>query len=215
MPTSPPGPGSTSRSSPLSVSRIRTARMGRHRIMLMAGTPVLAPVVGSAASVAGRLLGRVGRSFARRLEADLDHRDPDFIREQLPMSWLLSTLWFRGEVRNLAQDPRAGTGAPRRQSLRRQPDARHDRLHARLQRLLRGRAAVLPARPQPRARIPRRAIPPPVRHGQRVPRARERGARGRRGGPRLSRRRLGGPPARAGRAARSTSTGAKVSSSWR
>ena len=52
--------------------------MGTHRITLMAGTPVLAPVVGSAASVAGRLLGRLGRSFARRLEADLDHRDPDF-----------------------------------------------------------------------------------------------------------------------------------------
>ena len=50
------------------------------------------------------LLGRAWRELAglvqRRIpRADLDERDPDFIREQLPLFWLFSSLWFRGEVR--------------------------------------------------------------------------------------------------------------------
>ena len=40
-----------------------------------------------------------------RLTADLDDRDPDYIRENLPLSWLMATLWFRGEVRNLGNIP--------------------------------------------------------------------------------------------------------------
>ena len=42
------------------------------------------------------------------MTADLDDRDPDYIRENLPLSWLLSTLWFRGEVRNLGNIPENG-----------------------------------------------------------------------------------------------------------
>jgi 1-acyl-sn-glycerol-3-phosphate acyltransferase len=60
-------------------------------------------------SVLGRawreLTGVVGRRIPR---ADLDERDPDYIREQLPLFWLFSSLWFRGEVRGLGNVPDEG-----------------------------------------------------------------------------------------------------------
>ena len=40
--------------------------------------------------------------------ADLDERDPDYIRESLPRLWLLSSLYFRGEVRGLGNIPEHG-----------------------------------------------------------------------------------------------------------
>ena len=40
--------------------------------------------------------------------ADLDERDPDYIRESLPRLWLLSSLYFRGEVRGLGNIPEEG-----------------------------------------------------------------------------------------------------------
>jgi 1-acyl-sn-glycerol-3-phosphate acyltransferase len=40
--------------------------------------------------------------------ADLGERDPDFIREQLPLMWLLGSLYFRGEVRGLGNIPEDG-----------------------------------------------------------------------------------------------------------
>src|SRR2546423_2236561 len=45
---------------------------------------------------------------ARIPRADLDERDPDYIRESLPRLWLLASLWFRGEVRGLANIPESG-----------------------------------------------------------------------------------------------------------
>ncbi len=60
------------------------------------------------ARAAGRLAERVGRSVTSRLTADLDDRDPDFIRENLPLSWLMASLWYRAEVRNLANVPEKG-----------------------------------------------------------------------------------------------------------
>ena len=33
--------------------------------------------------------------------ADLDQRDPDYIRDRLPGTWLLASLYFRAEVRGL------------------------------------------------------------------------------------------------------------------
>ncbi|MEO7197668.1 MAG: lysophospholipid acyltransferase family protein [Solirubrobacterales bacterium] len=54
------------------------------------------------------MLGPLARSIGSRLSADLDDRDPDFIRENLPLSWLISTLWFRGEVRNMDNVPEEG-----------------------------------------------------------------------------------------------------------
>lgn len=39
---------------------------------------------------------------------DLDERDPDFVRERLPGLWLLSSLYFRGDVRGLGNIPDEG-----------------------------------------------------------------------------------------------------------
>src|SRR4029077_3491756 len=43
-----------------------------------------------------------------RLTADLDDRDPDFIRENLSLSWLIASIWFRGEVRDMERIPEEG-----------------------------------------------------------------------------------------------------------
>jgi len=40
--------------------------------------------------------------------ADLDERDPDYIREQLPGLWLFASLYFRAEVRGLKNIPSEG-----------------------------------------------------------------------------------------------------------
>jgi 1-acyl-sn-glycerol-3-phosphate acyltransferase len=39
---------------------------------------------------------------------DLEGRDPDYIRVQLPLWWLLSYLWFRAEVRGMEKIPQKG-----------------------------------------------------------------------------------------------------------
>ena len=58
----------------------------------------------------GGLPGRLVRALAGLVQtrippADLDDRDPDYIRENLPGLWLLASLWFRAEVRGLANIP--------------------------------------------------------------------------------------------------------------
>jgi 1-acyl-sn-glycerol-3-phosphate acyltransferase len=63
----------------------------------------------AAPGVAERVLGGLARQVQRRIPAaDLDERDPDYIREALPRQWLLASLWFRGEVRGLGNIPEAG-----------------------------------------------------------------------------------------------------------
>lgn len=63
----------------------------------------------AAPSLAGRLLRGVADQVTRRIpRADLDERDPDFIRERLPMLWLAASLWYRGEVRGLGNIPEHG-----------------------------------------------------------------------------------------------------------
>jgi 1-acyl-sn-glycerol-3-phosphate acyltransferase len=59
------------------------------------------------------LLARVLRTIAdearRRIpRADLDERDPDYIRERLPLLWLGASIWYRGEVRGLGNIPESG-----------------------------------------------------------------------------------------------------------
>lgn len=49
-----------------------------------------------------RLRGRAGGV------PDLDERDPDFVRERLPGLWLLSSVYFRGDVRGLGNVPDTG-----------------------------------------------------------------------------------------------------------
>jgi len=60
-------------------------------------------------SLAASALRGLAGAVARRIPvADLDERDPDFIRERLPGLWLLSSLYFRGEVRGLGNIPEQG-----------------------------------------------------------------------------------------------------------
>src|SRR4051794_28886754 len=61
----------------------------------------------------GGLAGRFVRALAGAVQsriptADLDERDPDYIRERLPGIWLLASLYFRGEVRGLGNIPEEG-----------------------------------------------------------------------------------------------------------
>jgi 1-acyl-sn-glycerol-3-phosphate acyltransferase len=63
----------------------------------------------STGSLFTRALREVSSQVSRRIpKADLDERDPDFIRERLPLMWLLASLWFRGEVRGLGNIPDSG-----------------------------------------------------------------------------------------------------------
>ena len=41
-------------------------------------------------------------------KADLDQRDPDYIRDQLPGTWLLASLYFRADVQHLDRIPAEG-----------------------------------------------------------------------------------------------------------
>ncbi len=59
------------------------------------------------------LIARAVRAVAQQAQkriprADLDERDPDFIRERLPLMWLLASIWYRGEVRGLGNIPDDG-----------------------------------------------------------------------------------------------------------
>jgi 1-acyl-sn-glycerol-3-phosphate acyltransferase len=67
---------------------------------------------GIAGGVTSRLRGAgkavaesIGGTFSDALRADLDDRDPDYIRANLPTLWLATSIWFRGEVRNLGNIP--------------------------------------------------------------------------------------------------------------
>jgi 1-acyl-sn-glycerol-3-phosphate acyltransferase len=57
------------------------------------------------AGVAGVLDWARQQVAARVPKADLDQRDPDFIRDQLPGLWLLASLYFRADVRGLDRIP--------------------------------------------------------------------------------------------------------------
>jgi 1-acyl-sn-glycerol-3-phosphate acyltransferase len=58
-------------------------------------------VTGAIAAIAEQAQARVPR-------ADLDERDPDYIRESLPGLWMLASLYFRAEVRGLHHIPAEG-----------------------------------------------------------------------------------------------------------
>jgi 1-acyl-sn-glycerol-3-phosphate acyltransferase len=59
-------------------------------------------------ALVGDALGAVKKRASKRLTADLHDRDPDYLREMLPLLWLISTFYFRGEVRNLGNIPDDG-----------------------------------------------------------------------------------------------------------
>jgi 1-acyl-sn-glycerol-3-phosphate acyltransferase len=55
--------------------------------------------------VASAAMRLVRERVSRRLSAHLEDRDPDYIREALPLLWLISTFYFRAEVRDLGNVP--------------------------------------------------------------------------------------------------------------
>jgi 1-acyl-sn-glycerol-3-phosphate acyltransferase len=60
-------------------------------------------------SIAGRAIAAVAEQAQRRVPAaDLDERDPDYIRETLPRLWMAASLYFRAEVRGLQKIPEEG-----------------------------------------------------------------------------------------------------------
>jgi 1-acyl-sn-glycerol-3-phosphate acyltransferase len=68
-------------------------------------------------SVNGRasdgLVAQLGRAVSQQLQAripraDLDERDPDYIRETLPGLWLLASFYFRADVKGLDNIPADG-----------------------------------------------------------------------------------------------------------
>ena len=67
------------------------------------------PGPGSLAEIATRLIGAIADEAQRRVPtADLDERDPDYIRETLPGLWMLASLYFRADVRGLQHIPEDG-----------------------------------------------------------------------------------------------------------
>ncbi len=64
---------------------------------------------GSRRSLLSRTLRGITEQIEKRIpRADLDERDPDYIRERLPLMWLAASIWYRGEVRGLGNIPDDG-----------------------------------------------------------------------------------------------------------
>jgi len=64
---------------------------------------------GSLVQIPGRVIAAIAEEARRRVpSADLDERDPDYIRETLPGLWMLASLYFRAEVRGLQNIPEEG-----------------------------------------------------------------------------------------------------------
>src|SRR4051794_35321650 len=67
-----------------------------------------ASLVGSISAAAGRVASAAAGRLMRVPRADLDERDPDFIRERLPAFWLAASLYFRADVKGLENIPDKG-----------------------------------------------------------------------------------------------------------
>jgi 1-acyl-sn-glycerol-3-phosphate acyltransferase len=74
------------------------------------GAPGEAPPRGGAlVNMVTGLVGAIAEEAQRRVPtADLDERDPDYIRETLPGLWMLASLYFRADVRGLQHIPEEG-----------------------------------------------------------------------------------------------------------
>jgi len=63
----------------------------------------------SLAEIGSRVVGAITALAQSRIpKADLDERDPDYIRESLPGLWMLASYYFRAEVRGLDRIPAEG-----------------------------------------------------------------------------------------------------------
>jgi 1-acyl-sn-glycerol-3-phosphate acyltransferase len=60
---------------------------------------------GPLGALVGSAVGGLRKRVSKRLNAQLEDRDPDYLREMLPLMWLISTFYFRGEVRGLGNIP--------------------------------------------------------------------------------------------------------------
>jgi len=59
--------------------------------------------------IGGDVGGWIAKQVASRVPvADMDARDPDYIRDNLPFTWLIASLWHRADVRGLDRIPASG-----------------------------------------------------------------------------------------------------------
>src|SRR5438874_11529791 len=65
-------------------------------------------LLGSLTGAAGRLASAAAGRLLQVPKADLDERDPDFIRENLPAFWLVASLYFRADVKGPENIPDEG-----------------------------------------------------------------------------------------------------------
>jgi 1-acyl-sn-glycerol-3-phosphate acyltransferase len=73
------------------------------------GTEVQAVSRRNGDGIASRISRALTRTVAARVpQADLDERDPDYIRETMAGAWLLASLYFRADVRGLEKIPAEG-----------------------------------------------------------------------------------------------------------
>jgi 1-acyl-sn-glycerol-3-phosphate acyltransferase len=73
------------------------------------GAPEAPSGPASLVQMVGRVIGAIAGEAQRRVPtADLDERDPDYIRETLPGLWMLASLYFRADVRGLQNIPEEG-----------------------------------------------------------------------------------------------------------
>ena len=90
-----------------------SSRSSRARANPTSSQPASNSLVPTSPGEAVALLGRAAGAIARQAQlrvprADLDERDPDYIRESLPRLWVLASLYFRAEVRGLERIPAEG-----------------------------------------------------------------------------------------------------------
>jgi 1-acyl-sn-glycerol-3-phosphate acyltransferase len=84
------------------------ARLGSLDLARDTATRVGSGLLNAGGAFTGGALKRVAKRARQAMTADLDDRDPDYIRDNLPLTWLASTIYYRSEVRNLGNVPEDG-----------------------------------------------------------------------------------------------------------
>jgi 1-acyl-sn-glycerol-3-phosphate acyltransferase len=80
----------------------------RERVARAAQSASLGDTMGALAGAVTGAAGSLVQRLVRVPEADLDARDPDYIRESLPGLWMLTSLYFRAEIRGMHRIPPKG-----------------------------------------------------------------------------------------------------------
>src|SRR5918992_3102584 len=94
----------------MAAENTQTKRQGADGASPNGGDPHAAGNGGLSPVELGSRLAQVISSLAqtRIPKADLDERDPDYIRETLPGLWMLASYYFRADVRGLDRIPAEG-----------------------------------------------------------------------------------------------------------